>query len=79
MFKAIQKAENVNYTLKLPVKARWAFTVTCVENVQKSEVVQCKIAVSEEPEKQGSNLSEDVRRILLDDTFLLKNDVIVRC
>ena len=36
-----------------------------------------KIAVSEEPEKKNSNLSEEVRRTLLDDIFWHESEAIV--
>ena len=48
MLKTMQKAENVNCTLKLPVKAKWAFMVTSLESVKKNKVVLRKIAVSKE-------------------------------
>ena len=67
MLKAMQKAENANCTLKLPVKTRWGSMVTSFESIQKNKLVLRKIAVSEQPEK--GNLSEQVRRTLLDDTF----------
>ena len=37
MLKAVQKAENVNYTLKLPIKTRWASTVSSLESVKKAK------------------------------------------
>ena len=75
MLKAMQKGENVNCTLKLPVKTRWGSTITSFESVQKNKLVLHKIAVSEQPEK--GNLSEQVRRTLLDDTFWHENKAIV--
>ena len=76
MLKAMQKTENVNCTLKLPVKTRWASMVTNLESVKKSKAVLRKIAVFEEPENKSSNLSE-VRRTLLDDTFWHESEAIV--
>ena len=76
MLKAMQKAENVNCTLKLPVKTTWASMVTSLESVKKSKVELRKIAVFEEPEKKSSNLSE-VRRTLLDNTFWHESEAIV--
>ena len=35
--KAMQKAENVNCTLKLPVKTKWASMVTSLESVKKTK------------------------------------------
>ena len=52
MLKATQKAENVNCTLKLPVKTRWASMVTSLESVEKNEEMLRKIAISEGPEKK---------------------------
>ena len=52
MLKAMQKAENVNCTLKLPGKTKWAFMVISLERVEKNKVVLRKIVVSEEPEKK---------------------------
>ena len=74
--KAMQKAENVNCTLKLPVKTKWASMVTNLKSVKKSKVALHKIAVSEEPENKSSNLSE-VRRTLLDYTFWHEREAIV--
>ena len=37
MLKAIQKAENVNCTFKLPVKTRWASMITRIESVKKKQ------------------------------------------
>ena len=37
MLKAMQKAENVNCTLKLPVKTRWTSMVTSLESVKKKK------------------------------------------
>ena len=74
--KAMQKAENVNCTLKLPIKTRWASIVTSLERVKKNKVELRKIAASEEPEKKSSNLLEEVRRTLLDDTFWHENKAI---
>ena len=37
MLKAMQKAENVNCTLKLPAKTRWASIVTSLESVKKKQ------------------------------------------
>ena len=54
ILKDMQKAENVNCTLKLPVKTRWAFMVTSLESVKKNKVVLHKIAVSKEPEKKAA-------------------------
>ena len=54
MLTAMQKAGNVNCTLKLPVKTRWASMVTSLESVKKNKVVLCKIAVSEEREKKAA-------------------------
>ena len=54
LLKAMQKAQNVNCTLKLPVKTRWASVVTSLESVRKNKVVLNKIAVSEEPEKKAA-------------------------
>ena len=48
-----------------------------LESVKRNKVVLRKIAVSEEPEKESSNLSEKVRRTLLDDTFWHKSEAIV--
>ena len=76
MLKAMQKAENVNCTLKLLGKTRWVSMVTSLESVKKNKVMLRKIAVSEEPEKKSSNLSE-VRRTLLDDTFWHESEAIV--
>ena len=39
MLKAMQKSGNVNFTLKLPVKTRWASMVTSLESVQENKVV----------------------------------------
>ena len=52
MLEAMPKAENMNYTLKLPIIIRWASMVTNLESVKKNEVVLRKIAVSDEPEKK---------------------------
>ena len=46
--------------------------VTSLECVKQNKIVLRKIAVSEEPEKISSNLSEEVRRTLLDHTFSMK-------
>ena len=54
MLQAMQKAENVNCTLKLPVKARSASMVTSLGSVKKNKEVLRKIAVSEESEKKGA-------------------------
>ena len=54
MLKALQKAENMNCTLKLPVKTRWASMVNSLESVKKNKVVLRKIAVSKEPEKKAA-------------------------
>ena len=35
--KAMQKAENVNCTLTLPVKTKWASMVTSLESVKKKQ------------------------------------------
>ena len=51
MLKTLQKAENVNCTLKLPVKTRWASIVASLESVEKQSGA-AQIAVSEEPEKK---------------------------
>ena len=48
-----------------------------LESVKKNKVVLRKIAVSEEPGKKSSNLSEEVRRTLLDDTFWHESEAIV--
>ena len=78
MLKAMQKAQNVNCTLKLPVKTRWASMVISLESVKKkNKVVLRKIAVSEEPEKKSSDLPEEVRRTLLNDTFWNGSEAIV--
>ena len=53
--KAMQKAKNVNCTLELPIKTRWASMVTSLESVKKNKVVLRKIAVSEEPEKKTAS------------------------
>ena len=37
MLKAMQKAENVNCTLKLLVKTRWASMITSLESVKKKQ------------------------------------------
>ena len=37
MLKAVQKAENVNCTLKLPVKTRWASMATSLKSVKKTK------------------------------------------
>ena len=37
MLKAMKKMENVNCTLKLPVKTRWAFMVISLESVKKKK------------------------------------------
>ena len=50
----MQKAENVNCALKLPVKTKWASMVTSLESVTKNKVVLRKIAVFEEPEKKAA-------------------------
>ena len=60
MLKAMQKAENVNCTLA--VKTKWASMITSLESFKYYKVVLRKIAVSEEPEKKSSNLSEEVWR-----------------
>ena len=54
----MQKAENVNCTLKLPVKTRWASMVTSLESVKKNKVVLRKIAVSEEPKKKKAAICQ---------------------
>ena len=54
MLKAMQKAKNVNCTLKFPVITGWAFMVTSLESVKTNKVVLHKIAVSQEPEKKGA-------------------------
>ena len=68
MLKAMQKAENVNCTLKLPLKTRWIPLATSLESVKKNKSVLRKIAVSEVSE---------VRRTLLDDTFWHESEAIV--
>ena len=57
----MQKAENVNCTLKLSVKTRWASMVTSLESVKKNKLVLRKIAVSEEPEKKQQLVRSPVR------------------
>ena len=37
MLKAMQKAENENCTLKLPVKTRWTSIITSLESVKKTK------------------------------------------
>ena len=37
MLKAIEKAENVNCTLKLPIKTRWVSMVTNLESVKRKQ------------------------------------------
>ena len=37
LLKAMQKAKNVNCTLELPVKIRWASMVTSLESVKKTK------------------------------------------
>ena len=76
MLKAMQKAENVNCRLKLPVKIRWAFMVTSLESVkkQRSAAQNCGFRRAT---KKSSNLSEEVPRTLLDDTFWHESEAIV--
>ena len=52
VLKAMQKEENVNCMLKLPVKTKWASMVTSLESVTKNKVVLRKIAVSKTPKKK---------------------------
>ena len=51
MLKAIEKGKNVNCTLKLPVKTRWASVVTSLKSVKKKVVLR-KIAVSKARKKK---------------------------
>ena len=51
--------------------------VTSLESVKRNELVLRIVAVSEEPEKTSSNLSEEVRRTFLDDTFWRESEAIV--
>ena len=50
--------------------------VTSLESVKKNKVELRKNSVSEKPEEKSSNLSEEVRRSHLDDTFWLESEAI---
>ena len=71
MLKAMQKAENVNCTLELPVKTRWAFMVTSLESVKKNKVLR-KIAVSEEPEIKAAICQKKSGALFLTTHFGMK-------
>ena len=73
--KSLQQLENVNTTLKLPVKTRRGSVVTCLESAQLNKVVLRKLAVSEITER--NNMSADVKKTILDDDFWKLNEAIV--
>ena len=52
MLEAIQKAENVNCTLKLPVKTRWAFMFTSIESVKKTKQCCAKLLFPKSQKKK---------------------------
>ena len=70
-----QSKEKVSITLKLPVKTRWGSTLICLDSVQKNKHVLRKLAESEISET--TNLSKDVKRIILDDAFWEANAAMV--
>ena len=77
MLKAVQKAENVNCTLKLPVKTRWASMVTSLESVKRKQSRAAQNCCFRRARKKSSNLSEEIRRTLLNDTFWHESKAIV--
>ena len=73
--KNMQQLENVNTTLKLPVKTRWRSVLTCLESVQQNKLVLRKLAVSEISEK---DMSLQVKKAIPDDDFWMLNEATVK-
>ena len=73
--KNMQQLENVNTTLKLPVKTRWGSVLTCLESVQQNKLVLRKLAVSEISEK---DMSLQVKKAILDDDFSMLSKATVK-
>ena len=71
----MQQLENVNTTLKLPVKTRWGLVLTCLESVQQNKLVLRKLAVSEISEKDKLL---QVKKAILDDDFWMLNEATVK-
>ena len=67
----MQKQEKVHIALKLPVKTRWGSISMWLESVQKNKLVLRKVVVSEISET--TNLSKDIKKIILDDAFWESN------
>ena len=73
--KNMQQLENVNTTLKLPVKTKWGSVLTFLGNVQQNKLVLRKLAVSEISEK---DMSLQVKKAILDDDFWMLNEATVK-
>ena len=73
----MQKAENVNCTLNLPAKARWASMVTSLESVKEKQSSAAQNCCFRKVFQKSSNLSEEVRRTLLNETFWHESEAIV--
>ena len=64
LLKAMQKVENVNCTLKLPTKTKWAFMVSSSESVKKkkqSSAAQNCCFRRARKKSSRPNLSEEVQ------------------
>ena len=73
--KNTQQLENVNTTLKLPVKTRWGSVLTCLESVQQNKLVLRKLAVSKISEK---DMSLQLKKVILDGNFWMLNEATVK-